>query len=764
MSSLIRLARRSSAMTSALPRRALSLSSAGRSKIIYTETDEAPRLATYALLPVIQRFAKPLGIEVEKRDISVAGRLLAQFNDYLDEEQRVPDELTALGELAKTPEGNIIKLPNISASLPQLLECIAELQAKGYNVPDYNSNPETPEEEDVKARYAKVMGSAVNPVLREGNSDRRAAPPVKKHAQSIKKRNPKMHPWSPECRADVRHMTHGDFLSSEKSYVVPKDGTYKIILFGEDGNATVLKEGLEIETGELIDAALLSKQALLEYFEREMQACADEKLMMSLHMKATMMKVSDPIIFGHCVKVFFKDAFAKHAELFAELGVNVNNGLGDVYEKVKGHAKWEEVEADLMSAYNTRPNLAMVDSAKGITNLHVPSDVIIDASMPNVVRDGGKMWNKDDALEDVVCLIPDRCYAGAYKAILDDCRKNGQFDWQTMGHNANVGLMAQKAEEYGSHDKTFEISHAGKVCVIEGDGTAVFSHNVEVGDIWRMCRTKDVAIRDWVKLAVTRAKASPNHRAVFWLSDEREHDVELGKIARAYLAEIPGAAEQDIVFMSPAEAMAESCQRARAGLNTITCTGNVLRDYLTDLFPILELGTSAKMLSVVPLLAGGVLLETGAGGSAPKHVQQFLKEGHLRWDSLGEYLATAIGFQELGARLDNSNAKMLGDGLMDATGKWLEEDKTPGRKVNQIDNRLSTFYIALYWAEALAERDSAWTTLAEDLRARETTIAQELVECQGSPVDCGGYYAFDEAKTNAAMRPSKAFNELIDNY
>lgn len=739
------------------------LSAAVASKIIYTETDEAPMLATYSLLPVIQRFAKPMGIEVEKRDISVAGRLIAHFGDYLEPHQRIPDELSYLGELAKTPEGNIIKLPNISASIPQLVECIEELQGKGYNVPHYNPNPNTAEEKEVYSRYAKVLGSAVNPVLREGNSDRRAAPPVKKHAQGIKRRSPQMRAWSTECRACVRHMDGGDFFGSEQSHIMPSAGNVKITLHPTSGAPVVLKESLALLEGEVIDASRISVKSLVEFFEKEITDSFESGLMLSLHMKATMMKVSDPIIFGHCVKVFFKDVFSKHAALFAELGVNANNGLGDVYEKIKGHASEAEVLADLAATYAKRPGLAMVDSDNGITNLHVPSDVIIDASMPNVVRDGGKMWNKDDKLEDVKCVIPDRCYADAYGVILEDCRKNGQFDWQTMGHNANVGLMAQKAEEYGSHDKTFQIAEAGKVIVTDSaSGAVIFQHDVEVGDIWRMCQTKDVPIRDWVRLAVSRARAT-GAKAVFWLNQDRAHDANIIKLVNKYLPD-HDTSGLDIAFAKPADAMQISCDRARAGLDTITCTGNVLRDYLTDLFPIIELGTSAKMLSVVPLLSGGVLLETGAGGSAPKHVQQFVKEGHLRWDSLGEYLATAIGFQELADRIKSENAKLLGDTLMDAVGKWLETDKSPGRKVKQIDNRLSNYYVALFWAEALAAKDPSWGALASKLAESEEQIKADLIECQGPAVDIGGYFKLDPVKADIAMRPSKIFNQLMDEY
>lgn len=731
-------------------------------KIIYTETDEAPMLATYSLLPVIQRFAKPLGIEVEKRDISVAGRLIAHFPDRLKPEQRIPDELAALGALAKTPEGNIIKLPNISASVPQLVECIAELQAKGYNVPNYPAIPKNAEEQKIKDTYAKVLGSAVNPVLREGNSDRRCAPPVKENAKKIVKRSPAMRAWKDGARTTVASMDDGDFYGSELSHIMDKAGKVKITLHGADGSTTVLKESLALQQGEIIDASCISAGKLCAFFEKEIQDCLDSGLMMSLHMKATMMKVSDPVIFGLCVKVYFKDVFAKHAALFAELNVNVNNGLGDVYDKIKGHPKQAEVEADIMATYEKRPSLAMVDSGKGITNLHVPSDVIIDASMPNVVRDGGQMWNKADKLEEVKCIIPDRCYATMYGAIIEDCKAHGQFDYKTTGHVSNVGLMAQKAEEYGSHDKTFEVAAKGTIVVTDEAGNKIFSHSVETGDIWRMCQTKDAPVKDWVKLAVNRARASGS-RTVFWLDPIRAHDANIITLVEKYLLE-HDTAGLDIGFATPVEAMKEACARARAGQDTITVTGNVLRDYLTDLFPILELGTSAKMLSIVPLLAGGVLLETGAGGSAPKHVEQFLKEGHLRWDSLGEYLATAIGFQELGQRTNNPKSTLLGDTLMNAVGKWLDNNKSPGRKGKQIDNRGSNFYVALYWAEELAAKDAVWAPLAQALKDNEVAIMKDLIDCQGPPCDVGGYYKLDQAKADAAMRPSKVFNDLMDNY
>merc|ERR1712198_381381 len=601
------------------------------------------------------------------------------------------------------------------------------------------------------------MGSSgINPVLREGNSDRRAAPPVKENAKKMEKRSPAMREWKENGqRSCVSYMPDGDFFSAEQSHVMSKAGKVVISL-----NGKALKE-VSLQEGEVIDATRMKKAALCEFFEKEIQDCFDNKLMMSLHMKATMMKVSDPIIFGHCVKVFFKDVMAKHAGLFAELGVNVNNGLGDIYDKIKGHPMEGEVKADIMKQYESRPGLAMVDSDNGITNLHVPSDVIIDASMPNVVRDGGQMWNKDDKLEEVKCVIPDRCYSTTYDAIIKDCQKNGQFDWTSTGHVSNVGLMAQKAEEYGSHDKTFEIPAKGTVVVTDDAGNSIFTHNVEAGDIWRMCQTKDLPIQDWVKLAVSRARAT-GAKAIFWLNPARAHDANLIALAKKYLADYDTAG-LDIEFMTPAEACTVSCTRARAGLDTISCTGNVLRDYLTDLFPILELGTSAKMLSIVPLLAGGVLLETGAGGSAPKHVEQFLKENHLRWDSLGEYLATAIGFQEIGTRTNDAKVCVLGDTLMDAVGMWLEKNKAPGRKVKELDNRGSNYYLALFWAECLAAKDCSWQSLANKLKGAEEEIIKELVECQGSNVDIGGYYHPDPVKTETVMRPSKKFNELMDN-
>merc|ERR1712241_1149175 len=667
------------------------------------------------------------------------------------------------GELAKTPEGNIIKLPNISASIPQLLECIAELQAKGYNVPDYPANPKNAEEGAIKAVYGKVMGSAVNPVLREGNSDRRAAVPVKENAKKMEKRSPAMRAWKENAqRTCVSSMEDKDFFSAEQSHIMAKEGSVSITLKKADGTTTTLKEGLKLQKGEVIDATRMKKAALCEFFEKEITDCYEKKLMMSLHMKATMMEVSDPIIFGHCVRIYYKDVFAKHGALFDELKVTPNNGIGDVYDKIKGHPMEAEVKADILKQYETRPGLAMVDSNNGITNLHVPSDVIIDASMPNVVRDGGQMWNTDDKLEEVKCVIPDRSYARAYKAIIEDCQAHGQFDWTSTGHVSNVGLMAQKAEEYGSHDKTFEVPAKGTIVVTDDSGAEIFKHSVEVGDIWRMCQTKDLPIQDWVKLAISRASAT-GAKAIFWLDPARAHDANLLGLVKKYLAD-HDTNGLDIEFMTPAEACKVSCTRARKGQDTISCTGNVLRDYLTDLFPILELGTSAKMLSIVPLLAGGVLLETGAGGSAPKHVEQLLKEGHLRWDSLGEYLATAIGFTELGQRTDNAKSVLLGDTLMSAIGKWLDNSRSPGRKVKQLDNRGSNFYVALYWAEELAAKDASWAPLAQALKDNEEQIVKEPIECQGPPADVGGYYKVDPAKAGAVMRPSKVFNDLIDKY
>jgi len=752
------------------PRALPAVSRFSTAKIIYTETDEAPYLATFALLPIIQRFAGPAGITIEKSDISVAARILAAFPERLAAEQRVPDNLAELGELAKTPEANIIKLPNISASIPQLLEAIAELQQQGYDVPDFVPSPTTEEEKAVAAAYSKVLGSAVNPVLREGNSDRRVAEPVKKYAQ----KNPhKMGGWTTDSKSHVQHLTSGDFYGSEQSFTVPSATNVKIELHvgvapngqADSGGALqskTLKSKTALQANEVIDAAVMSRSALRYYLEEQMQDAMKQDILLSLHLKATMMKVSDPIMFGHAVTVYFKDTFAKYGDKFKELGINPNNGLGDVYDKIQSLPEDErvEIENSLQECYTKRPRLAMVDSGRGITNLHVPSDIIVDASMPVVVRDSGKMWNKDDALEDTKCLIPDRCYAGMYQAVLEDCRTNGQFDVSTMGNVANVGLMAQKAEEYGSHDKTFQIPANGTVKVTDEAGKLIFEHAVEEGDIWRMCQTKDEPIQDWVKLAVSRSKAS-GAPVIFWLDQERAHDAQMIAKVNKYL-ETLDTAGVEISILKPVDAVKASMARARAGNDTISATGNVLRDYLTDLFPILELGTSAKMLSIVPLLAGGGLYETGAGGSAPKHVQQFLKEGHLRWDSLGEYLAMAVALMDHGEKTGNERAKQLGETLSTATGKWLDYRKAPSRKAFELDNRGSSFYIALYWAEAMGQHDPEFKKLFELLQEQRATIVSEFAEAQGTPVDIGGYYHPDPAKATMAMRPSKTFNSILD--
>jgi len=734
------------------------------STIIYTITDEAPALATYSLLPIIQAFAAPAGVDVETRDISLAGRILANFPDQLTAEQKQSDALAELGELAKTPEANIIKLPNVSASIPQLQAAIKELQAHGYKVPDYPADPKTDAEKEIKARYAKVLGSAVNPVLREGNSDRRVAAPVKEYA----KKNPhSMGKWSPESKSHVAHMSDGDFYSSEKSAVMSKDGSVRIEFVAEDGSVTVLKEKTALLAGEVIDATVMSSRALRAFFEAQMQDAKASGVLLSLHLKATMMKVSDPIMFGHAVTVYFKDVFEKHAAVFAELGVDANNGLGDVYAKIKQlpDAQREEIEADIKAVYATRPALAMVDSDKGITNLHVPSDVIVDASMPAAIRSSGQMWGSDGKLHDTKAMIPDRCYAGVYQATIDDCRQHGAFDVSTMGSVSNVGLMAQKAEEYGSHDKTFKASGNGVVRVVDDEGKTVFEHKVEAGDIWRMCQTKDLPIQDWVKLAVNRARATGTP-AVFWLDENRAHDVQLIAKVKKYLQD-HDTSGLEILIKSPVEATRFSLERIRAGKDTISVTGNVLRDYLTDLFPILELGTSAKMLSIVPLLAGGGLFETGAGGSAPKHVQQFVEEGYLRWDSLGEFLALAVSLEDLGAKSGNQQALVLAAALDKATGVFLDKDKSPSRKVGGIDNRGSHFYLALYWAQALAaqsddaELQARFAPVAKALTENEQAIVAQLIGAQGAPVDIGGYYQPDSHKASAAMRPSTLLNETL---
>lgn len=735
-------------------------SMSGKPKIIYTETDEAPALATYALLPIIRRFTVPTGVEVETSDISVSGRVISHFSDYLTPEQRQEDNLAQLGELAKTPQANIIKLPNVSASIPQLEACIKELQSKGYNIPDFPASPKTDTEKEVASRYAKVLGSAVNPVLREGNSDRRAAGPVKAYAQ----KNPhRMGKWSPDCRSHVAHMSDGDFFSSEQSAVMSSPSSVRIELEA-NGKTEVLKQTTELEAGEVIDAATMNVRQLRAFFESEMQAAKADNIMVSLHLKATMMKVSDPIMFGHCVSTYFKDAIEKHADLLASLGASPNNGYGNIVSKIATlpESQRDAVQADFDACFQTRPSLSMVDSGRGITGLHVPSDVIIDASMPCVIRDSGKMWNKDDALEDTKCLIPDRCYAGTYQKVIDNCKQFGQFDVSAMGSIPNVGLMAKKAEEYGSHDKTFELPAAGTMRVVNNQtGEVVFTHAVEKGDIWRMCQTKDEPIQDWVRLAVERARLT-SAPAVFWLNEERAHDASLIGKVKSYLAD-HDTTGLEIHIMAPEEAIWFSMQRAREGKDTISVTGNVLRDYLTDLFPILELGTSAKMLSIVPLLKGGGLFETGAGGSAPKHVQQFVKENHLRWDSLGEYLALAVSLEDLGRKTENPRATLLGKTLTDATGRVLDERKSPSRKVKELDNRGSSFYIALFWAEEMAKHDTEFAGLAKELDQNKDQILQDLIDCQGSPVDIGGYFKPDPAKTSKAMRPSSLLNSIIDN-
>ncbi|MCP5357316.1 MAG: NADP-dependent isocitrate dehydrogenase [Pseudomonadales bacterium] len=732
--------------------------------IIYTITDEAPALATYSLLPIIQTFAGPAGINVTTKDISLAGRIIANFPESLTEAQRQSDALAELGELAKTPDANIIKLPNISASIPQLQAAIKELQSHGYAVPDYPAEPKNDAEKDAKARYAKVLGSAVNPVLREGNSDRRVAAPVKEYAR----KNPhSMGKWTADSKSHVAHMNDGDFYSSEKSWVAEKAGSVKIEFVGDDGESVVLKEKTPLQAGEVIDAAVMSSKALRAFFAAQIEDAKASGVLLSLHLKATMMKVSDPIMFGAAVSVYYKDVFDKYAAVFKELGVDPNNGIGDVYAKIKSlpDAQREQIEADLQAVYKTRPALAMVDSDKGITNLHVPSDVIVDASMPAAIRASGQMWGPDGKLHDTKAMIPDRCYAGIYQETIDFCKKNGAFDVSKMGSVANVGLMAQKAEEYGSHDKTFKIPANGVVRVTDEAGTLVFEHNVEEGDIWRMCQTKDLPIQDWVKLAVSRARATDTP-AVFWLDEHRAHDAQLIKKVKQYLPQ-HDTTGLEILIKSPVDAIRFSLERIKDGKDTISVTGNVLRDYLTDLFPILELGTSAKMLSIVPLLAGGGLFETGAGGSAPKHVQQFLEEGHLRWDSLGEFLALAVSLEDLGFKYKNDKALVLADTLNAATGLFLDNDKSPSRKVGQLDNRGSHFYLALYWAQALAaqnkdaELQKRFASLAKTLTEKEQEIVAQLNGAQGAPVDIGGYYQPDDSKASAAMRPSATLNEAL---
>jgi isocitrate dehydrogenase len=734
-------------------------------RIIYTWTDEAPALATHAFLPVVRAFAAATGVPVEARDISLAGRILAAFPEVLDEGQRVSDDLAELGRLVETPEANIIKLPNISASVPQLKACVAELQAKGCGLPDYPDEPASDEQHAVRAGYDKVKGSAVNPVLRQGNSDRRAPKAVKDFARA---HPPRMRAWPEGSKTHVSTMSAGDFQSNEMSVTLPAATTAKIEHVSADGTVTVLKQSLPLQTGEILDATFMSKRALIDFFREQVQDAKDRGVLFSLHMKATMMKVSDPIIFGHCVRVFFENVFAKHGAVLDELGVDVNNGFGDVLAKIAELPEQERaaIEADIQAAYDDGPSIAMVNSDLGITNLHVPSDIIIDASMPPMIRDSGGMWNAEGELQDCKAVIPDSSYAGIYDAIVRDCQQNSQLDPSTMGSVANVGLMAQKAEEYGSHDKTFEIPSDGTVRIVDAGGHTLIEQAVGTGDIWRACQTKDAPIRDWVKLAVNRARATGSP-AVFWLDSTRAHDAALIQKVETYLTE-HDTEGLDIEILPPVEAMRFSLERIRRGLDTISVTGNVLRDYLTDLFPILEIGTSARMLSVVPLLNGGGLFETGAGGSAPKHVQQFELEGHLRWDSLGEYMALGASLQHLGDGFDNAGALVLGDALDAATARYLENARTPSRKVGELDNRGSTFYLTLYWAQALADQESD-TELAERfgpvavaLAQGEQTIVAELNDAQGSPQDVGGYYMPDAHRVAAAMRPSAVLNAIID--
>jgi isocitrate dehydrogenase len=733
-------------------------------KIIYTITDEAPALATHSLLPVIEGFATAAGVAVETRDISLAGRILANFADCLKPEQVVPDALAELGELAKTPDANIIKLPNISASIPQMQACIKELQSQGFALPDYPEEARSEEERAIKARYDKIKGSAVNPVLREGNSDRRCAPAVKQYARNHPHR---MGAWSADSKSQVASMPAQDFFANEQSLTLPEATTARIELHAADGSTTTLKDGLELQAGEILDATFMSAKALRIFLADEIEASREAGILFSLHMKATMMKVSDPIIFGHAVTVFFESVFKQHAEKLAALGVDPNNGLGDLLAKIEALPADQKaaIEAELAALYAARPDLAMVDSDRGITNLHVPSDVIIDASMPAAIRTSGQMWNKAGELQDTNFVIPDRCYAGVYAETIAFCKANGAFDPATMGSVANVGLMAQKAEEYGSHDKTFEIPQDGEVRIVNASGEVLLSHTVEAGDIWRACQVKDAPVRNWVKLAVNRARASGTP-AIFWLNPERAHDSQLIAKVEAYLQE-HDTGGLDLRILAPVEATRVSLQRAKAGEDTISVTGNVLRDYLTDLFPILELGTSAKMLSIVPLMNGGGLFETGAGGSAPKHVQQFEKENHLRWDSLGEFLALGVSLEHLAVVHANPKAAVLAKSLDAATAQFLEANKSPSRKVRELDNRGSHFYLTLYWAQALAAQDAdpdlqaRFAPLAAQLAASEDAIVAEINEAQGVAMDIGGYYRPDVTLAAAALRPSETFNAAL---
>jgi len=733
-------------------------------EITWTKVDEAPALATYSLLPIVEAFVGAAGVSVKLRDISLAGRIIATFPEKLKPEQRINDELTELGELTLKPEANIIKLPNISASIPQLKAAIKELQGKGYAVPDYPDNPTTDAEKEIKTRYAKVFGSVVNPVLREGNSDRRAAGAVKQYARD----NPhKMGPWSRDSKSHVSYMPSGDYYGSEVSTTIPAATNARIELVGADGKVTVLKAKTPIQAGEIIDAAVLSAKALRTFFDQQIEAAKKEGVLFSLHVKATMMKIADPIIFGHAVSAFFSDVIEKHAATLKKLGVNLNNGFGDLLTKIETLPEPEKkaIKDDIAAEYAKRPGLAMVNSDKGITNLHVPSDVIVDASMPAMIRDSGRMWGADGKLHDVMAAIPDRSYARLYQAVIDDCKANGAFDPKTMGSVPNVGLMAQKAEEYGSHDKTFEVPSAGTVRVVAEDGKVLLERPVETGDIFRMCELRDAPIQDWVKLAVRRARLTSTP-AVFWLDKNRAHDAQVIAKVETYLKD-HDTKGLDIRILAPVEAMKFSLERIRKGQDTISVTGNVLRDYLTDLFPIMELGTSAKMLSIVPLLAGGGLFETGAGGSAPKHVEQFQQEGYLRWDSLGEFLALGASLEHLAQTNNNTKAQVLADALDAAIGQFLKFNRNPARKVGELDNRGSHFYLALYWAQALAaqtkdkELQARFKPLAETLAKNEAKINGELIAAQGKPVDIGGYYEPDPAKTSAAMRPSATLNAAL---
>jgi len=737
------------------------------SKIIWTKIDEAPALATYSLLPIVQAYTKDAGVKVEIRDISLTGRIIANFPDKLTDDQKIPDALHLLGDLAKTAEANIVKLPNISASIPQLQNAIKELQEKGYDIPDYPEEPKNDEEQALQMRFAKVLGSAVNPVLREGNSDRRAAASVKKFAQKNPHRMMKDWPAA-GSKAKVVHMQNGDFYGSEKSLTMQKASNIRIEFVNSDENKTVLKEKVSLLENEVIDTAVMNVSALRDFFAKSIEEAKQKNVLLSLHLKATMMKISDPIMFGHAVSIYYKDALDKHSGLLKEIGANVNNGLADVIEKLDRLPadKKAEIETDINAVYKSHPALAMVDSRKGITNLHVPNNIIVDASMPNVVRDGGKMWNNDDELQDTIAMVPDRSYATMYQEIIADCQQHGQFNPSTMGSVSNVGLMAQKAEEYGSHDKTFEAPANGKISVIDDNGNELLDQSVETGDIFRMCQVKDAPIQDWVKLAVTRAKASGSP-AIFWLDENRSHDAEIIKKVNTYLKD-HDTSGLDIRILKPVEAMKFSLERIRQGKDTISVTGNVLRDYLTDLFPILELGTSARMLSIVPLMNGGGLFETGAGGSAPKHVQQFLKEGHLRWDSLGEYCALVPSLEMIAEHTGNKKATLLAETLDQAISIYLENAKSPSRKVNELDNRGSSFYLALYWAQTLAAQDKDgsiqefFAPIAKKLKENETKIAEELLSAQGNAVDVGGYFLPNDEMATKAMRPSATFNSIID--